>query len=1149
MTQKNKNVLYSLAFMMLSLLFSQALYAQISQGGTPPSFILKNFSPPVFHNVAPPSADELRQVPKSIEIEEAARLLPVNLNSQNAGTWTTFSDGSKMWRLAIKVEKAQATALYYNKFWLPENGKLYIYSPDKIQVLGAFTASNNPASGLFATSIIKGEEMILEYFEPAGSTYPAIIEISDVAFFYSQVSLSVENNFRKDFGDSENCMINVNCVEGNNWQVQKRAVARVFLRIGNSAGWCSGALVNNTAQDCKPLFLLADHCGTGSTVANRNQWVFYFNYEAPGCTNPNSQGSLASQTMTGATMLANTDGGINTGSDFLLLQLNNAVPASYNPYYAGWFRTNQGSPSGVGIHHPAGDIKKISTYTNTLQTTTDDNGLPTFWAISWATTTNGRGIIEGGSSGSPLFNNNGLIVGIASAASVGLSCTNSAGFQTIYGKFSYGWESNGTTANRRLRNWLDPVGTNPASLQGQSACGLQNVNADFTANTTSIFAGQGINFTDLSTGAPVTWNWTFQGGSPPSASAKNPTNIVYNAPGVYTVTLVASNGGFSDTETKTAYITVLPSQGTVGCDTLFNVNATDTPALFTSTVGYVSGHNNFRDVAKADFFTGSAGATISQVQLFFGVAKSNSSTRTFNVRIWDADGPNGSPGTTLGTTTVTYAAAAADVANTNITLANFSTPVTINGSFYAGIEYAYQAGDTLALITNQDGESVPTTAWEKQSSNTWFSYNNGTNATWQLDVSHFIFPVLCSSASSAPPIADFNNSAVNICMGSGVNFADISTGSPTSYSWSFPGGTPSTSTSPNPTVIYNTPGTFNVVLTVSNANGSNTKTVNSLVVVGARPTLSLNASNATCGNNGNINLTVNGGQAPLTYIWSNGASTQNISNLPSGNYSVTVSGANGCSASASTSIAALGLNVSGNVNDVTQCFDNNNGSISLVITNGQPPFSFNWSNGASSSIVSGLPGGNYTVTVTSNSCSVVNTFAVVSPPEIIANVTVTASSGGNSGGASVSATGGIPPYNYFWSNGISGASSINNLAAGSYSVSITDANGCLKEENFVVDLSTGVADNSIDKLIFVHPNPSSGIFNLQFDFAENENLQIEVYDLLGSKIFQATNTIERPTTMRIDLSELPNSTYILKVYSNKWNYYKKLLKINSFTQP
>ncbi|MBN1339950.1 MAG: hypothetical protein JXA03_11540 [Bacteroidales bacterium] len=449
----------------LPAFFSAGLHSQISQGGLPPSFkcnISGEFEEIIF---TPPDVYALEQE----DVDNESMGIPyrngvgitVNKSIDNSGTWEELPNGGKVWRLKLSSPGARGLALYYDHFRLPVGGELYLYNEYKDQVLGAYTFFNNSETGLFSNEYIQGSSVTLEYYQPVWTEELPVISISEMAYGYRGVSFLFGNS--EDFGDSYWCQINVNCSpEGNNWQDEKRGVARILLKIGSGYYWCSGSLINNTNEDATPYFLTAAHCGEGASASDMNQWIFYFNYEASGCSNPPS--SPPYNSITGASFRANDPSSGNSGSDFLLVRLNYNVPLYYNPYYNGWNRSNTASPSGVSIHHPAGDIKKISTYSSPAQSSTAWNGLPTHWRLSWSNTTNGRGIMEGGSSGSPMFDNNGRIVGDLTGGYTYNSCNTPS--PAFYGKVWYSWDQNGSTSATRLKDWLDPGNTGVIYLNG-----------------------------------------------------------------------------------------------------------------------------------------------------------------------------------------------------------------------------------------------------------------------------------------------------------------------------------------------------------------------------------------------------------------------------------------------------------------------------------------------------------------------------------------------------------------------------------------------------------------------------------------------------------------------------------------------------------
>jgi hypothetical protein len=352
--------------------------------------------------------------------------------------------------------------LYFDRFEIPEGGRLFVYNPKRTQLLGAFTSVNNNRWSTFATGLIYGDEVTLEYNAPEGLKMPDL-HLSEVGHAYRGVA--APDRGETGFGGSGKCQVNVNCEEGNNWGLQKRSVTRIAVKRGAASVWCTGSLVNNVRNDGTPYVLTADHCGKYSSETDLTQWVFYFNYESPGCPDPPLEPALAS--LTGATLVAHGGNAAASGSDFFLVLLGTPVPESYNAYFNGWSREMiTSSISGVSIHHPQGDIKKISTYTTPLEPAVWKGGSKlAHWLVKWSQTPNGHGTTEGGSSGSPLFDTEGRLIGTLTG---GDSSCDSAYLESPdwYGMFSYSWDKNGTDSVSVLKYWLDPDSTNIMSLNG-----------------------------------------------------------------------------------------------------------------------------------------------------------------------------------------------------------------------------------------------------------------------------------------------------------------------------------------------------------------------------------------------------------------------------------------------------------------------------------------------------------------------------------------------------------------------------------------------------------------------------------------------------------------------------------------------------------
>lgn len=391
--------------------------------------------------------------------------IETNFNTKNSGEWSNLPDGSKIWKLHIKSPKAKSINLIYDAFHLPPEGRFHIYNVQRTHVIGAFTELNNKGSmkkpGKFATGLVYGDGIILEYFHPSKAANEAVISIKAVIHGYKYIKILnavKENGVNEDYGDSGPCQVNVNCTEGNNWQNEKKGVA--MLLINDGTRWCTGSLVNNTSQNRKPYFLTADHCLDADNLdvaGNRDasDWMFYWNYETPDC--PNTAAEPTINSTTGAILRAN-----RTDTDFALFELlESPLDACYDVYFNGWDRTTNLGQGGVGIHHPGGDVKKIATH-NMVPVDGQIWGAD-HWRVNWVATANGHSVTEGNSSGSPLFSNNGRIIGQLHGGS-SVNCDDPENDPGEYGKFHLSW--NGSSSNRRLRDWLAP-GSNRTWMWGR----------------------------------------------------------------------------------------------------------------------------------------------------------------------------------------------------------------------------------------------------------------------------------------------------------------------------------------------------------------------------------------------------------------------------------------------------------------------------------------------------------------------------------------------------------------------------------------------------------------------------------------------------------------------------------------------------------
>jgi PKD repeat protein len=550
-----KNFFTIFTIILMSICFANFVDAQVSHGGTPYSVMFQLDDNYQEIKLDKPDMAKIKEddlIKDALGGPEPRRMgisVKANLGLNNSGTWEEIPGVGKVWRLGIILKDALALGVYYDQFNIPDGGELFVYNKDKTQLIGSFTHENNPPSNLFATQFIEGEKVILEYFQPNSSVGEAQINISELAYAYRDINLGYDNERSAWW-----CMIDVACEEGDGWENQINGVARISIKIGVNYYWCSGSLINNTNNDRTPYFLTASHCGGNASTSDLSQWIFYFNYQATTCDGI----SGGYNTKIGCVFKAHDPGQAEPdipGSDFYLVRINGSLPDSYNAYYNGWNRTddNTDAPNGVGIHHPAGDIKKISTYSTPLVSSTYWNGQPTHWRLNWAETVNGRSVMQGGSSGSPVFDANGLIMGDLTGGYTSNSCETPS--PAYYGKVYWSWDQNGSTDDTQLEPWLDPEGTGIEKLPGVSWEEIQPT-ADFTANITEITQGDTVFFTDLSEPGVLERNWTFEGGIPEISTDVAPF-AVYTDTGYFDVSLYVVNADGNDTEVKQDYIHVV----------------------------------------------------------------------------------------------------------------------------------------------------------------------------------------------------------------------------------------------------------------------------------------------------------------------------------------------------------------------------------------------------------------------------------------------------------------------------------------------------------------------------------------------------------------------------------------------------------------
>jgi len=503
----------------------------------------------------------------------------VDHNLNNSGAWHTLPNGDRIWRIRYTSDGAKTMNFLFTDFYMPKGASVYLYNNEHTDVLGAYDARQNNEERVLGTWLVKGEDIWIEYYEPLAVAGQGRLEIFKVVHGYRTQGEGFMKSPDDDINGSGDCNLDVDCYIADIEQFKDINKKAVGVIITDNSSFCSGGLVNNTSNDGTPYFLTANHC-----YSNPSEWAFRFNWISP---NPICAGTEPSttnapdyyQTLSGATLRAR-----KTESDFCLVEITANIPAEWDLVYAGWDRSNTAPESVFGIHHPAGDIMKTCRDYGPLNEETS------MWIINdWD-----LGVTEGGSSGSPLYDNNGRVRGqLFGGDSACSGVVDNDGYDA-YGRFDVSWDS-GTTTASRLKEWLDPGNTGQVTLDyyppqtvfaldaratilqtGLDGCtGTLNPQVRIINKGTTTLTSATVNY-QLFNGAVMAYNWTGNLATGQAAEVDLPQLLAYSGQNTLTINVVQPNGGIDGN----------PADNTASTAFDVNIFITDQIILTINTDGY-----------------------------------------------------------------------------------------------------------------------------------------------------------------------------------------------------------------------------------------------------------------------------------------------------------------------------------------------------------------------------------------------------------------------------------------------------------------------------------------------------------------------------------------------------------------------------------
>lgn len=379
-----------------------------------------------------------------------------NLSRGNSGSSFILPDGTKVWRLGLYSSGALSINVLFNEYEIPEGARLFLYDDKQQHVLGAFTHRNNSEQQILPVAPVQGDRLIIEYQEPANVSFPGRLTIGEVNHAYRTLKGAEPG---EDYASLDGIPA-LACYSDTSALAQTLGRSVVLMIIDGTTA-CTGTLLNNTAHDGKPYLLTASHCLNNSFSIQNPDYeeiagsiVCFYNYNSPLC-DPILRGTEELSTASAHSRA------VYAFTDMALLELNEMPPVYYQPYLAGWDASGKGTAPYTCIQHPQYSTKRISLSEGELSAYSLVDVIPFYPQAHWLVSEWNVGYTARGSSGAPLFDRTGKVVGALSGGQSSQSSPRNDYFYSL--QKSWNLRDN---EDQQLKHWLAPGNTTEMTCEG-----------------------------------------------------------------------------------------------------------------------------------------------------------------------------------------------------------------------------------------------------------------------------------------------------------------------------------------------------------------------------------------------------------------------------------------------------------------------------------------------------------------------------------------------------------------------------------------------------------------------------------------------------------------------------------------------------------